>query len=431
MRFAPRPENDFAQFIDTYYEECRARFDRIDGLAGKWMFRDLIPGMSDFDTRFIVRDGQTADDWCRMSTAVGEAHLSLCTRYPAWARNLEHLPGVNVTWAELTGARTYYPEYRQWSYYRTEEPGRMREALAALDRRPWIVEDEYFHLKRFCTFYGRYDRGIDPCINLGGQANKYPLHSRLMHYFAPPVQAALSLLDRRPVVGKFEALETAAQRFPQLACWAPVFEILHADYETPRWYEEPHLTRLEDVLEAGLRALAEALADVLRLVPSGSGPDVGAWKRALAHAPVDPAMKLFDNAKFSRLMKGRLLFYARAPAHFDTEFLIRNELGRIDGNFFVVPFRTFWRVRTGETVDDAPAVLDRLRGELLTGDEVRCAREFHELASREWPAGAERKAALAIAQVFDGFYHALHKVSEAALASSPPAAAARRGGSAQ
>ena len=77
MRFAPRPENDFADYIRTYYRECRARFDGIEAIAGKWMFRDLIPGMSDFDTRFIVRDGMTADDWCRMSTAVGEAHLRL------------------------------------------------------------------------------------------------------------------------------------------------------------------------------------------------------------------------------------------------------------------------------------------------------------------------------------------------------------------
>ena len=117
MRFAPKPENDFACFIQSYYNQCRHRFDKIEGIGGKWMFRDLMPGMSDFDTRFILSDDMTVDDWCRMSTAVADAHLMLCRKYPAWARNLEHLPGVNLTLGELATERSYYPEYQQWSFY--------------------------------------------------------------------------------------------------------------------------------------------------------------------------------------------------------------------------------------------------------------------------------------------------------------------------
>ena len=55
MKFAPRPENDFADYIRTYYEACRYRCDKIEAIAGKWMFRDLLPGMSDFDTRAPIR----------------------------------------------------------------------------------------------------------------------------------------------------------------------------------------------------------------------------------------------------------------------------------------------------------------------------------------------------------------------------------------
>ena len=71
MKFAPRPENDFADYIRTYYEACRYHCDKIEAIAGKWMFRDLLPGMSDFDTRFIVNDGMTVDDWCELSTTIG------------------------------------------------------------------------------------------------------------------------------------------------------------------------------------------------------------------------------------------------------------------------------------------------------------------------------------------------------------------------
>ena len=76
-----------------------------------------MPGMSDFDARLIVRDGMTAEDWCRMSTSIGEAHLALCQKPSCWARNLEHLPGINLVWSELTSEKTYYPEYEHSSFY--------------------------------------------------------------------------------------------------------------------------------------------------------------------------------------------------------------------------------------------------------------------------------------------------------------------------
>ena len=115
MKFAPKPENDFAEFIRIYYRECRYRFDKIEGIAGKWMFRDLTPGMSDFDTRLIASDDMTVDDWCKLSTAVGEVHLMLCEKHHVWARNLEYPPGVNPTWSELASERTYSSEYSHWT----------------------------------------------------------------------------------------------------------------------------------------------------------------------------------------------------------------------------------------------------------------------------------------------------------------------------
>ncbi|MBI3948643.1 MAG: hypothetical protein HY321_22215 [Armatimonadetes bacterium] len=412
MEFPPKPENDFAQYIRTYYDECRYRFPGIEAIAGKWMFRDLIPGMSDFDTRFIVRDDMTADDWCAMSVAIGEAHLELCRKYFCWARNLEHLPGVNLTWSELTSERQYYPEYRQWTYYHSENPARLTAALEALERRPWGVKDEYFHLKRFCLYFGRYNRTIDPAINLGVHEVKYPLHSRVMHYFSPPVMSAMCILEKRNIAGKFDSFEIAQRHFPRLGCWEALREILHAGYEAPRWYEEPLLSRLEDELEQALRVLAGALREVTTLVPPAAGLEIPAWKKALQEVPLDPALIIFDNAKFSRLMKGRLLFYARAPETFDTTWLIANELGRIGSSFFQVPFRTYWKIRSGESVADATTILDSLRGDPLTDAEVAATREFGRLTPGRWEPGTERELALAIAGVFDGFFRALSRISQ-------------------
>jgi hypothetical protein len=413
MKFAPKPENDFAEYIRTYYHECRYRFDRIEGIAGKWMFRDLVPGMSDFDTRFILNDQMTADDWCAMSSAIGEAHLAMCQQYPAWARNLEHLPGVNLTWTELTAERSYYPEFRQWAYYHAEHPDRISAALDQFARRPWDVKDEYFHLKKFCLYYGRYDRAIDPPINLSVHANKYPLHSRLMHYFSPPVLSAVCLLEKRTFGGKMDAFEWAARLFPDLRCWEMVSEILHANYETPRWYAEPDVTELEDALEQALHALAQALRDSITLVPPQAGLDIAAWRRALQQAPIDPALLIFDNAKFARLMKGRLWFYVHAPTHFATTWLIQNELSRIGQNFFRAPFQTYWQIRAGERVENPATILDQLGGDLLTQTEIEATREFDRLTSAPVQPGEEQSIAAAIIAVFDNFFQALHKISQA------------------
>jgi hypothetical protein len=337
----------------------------------------------------------------------------LCQKYSAWARNLEHLPGVNLTWSELTAERSYYPEFRQWTYYHTEHPDRISAALDQFARRPWDIKDEYFHLKKFCLYYGRYDRAIDPPINLSVHANKYPLHSRLMHYFSPPVLSAVCLLEKRNLGGKAEAFEWAAHLFPELACWEMVSEILHANYETPRWYAEPEVTELEETLERALRVLAGAVRESLTLVPRQAGVDIAAWRRALQQAPIDPALVIFDNAKFARLLKGRLWFYVHAPAHFATGWLIQNELRRIGHNFFRGPFQIYWQIKSGERVENPAAILDQLGEFLLTSAEVEATREFDRLTSEPAKPGQERALAAALVTVFDDFFHALDKISRA------------------
>ncbi len=421
MIFAPKPENDFAFFIRTYYEACRRRFDKIEAIAGKWMFRDLLPGMSDFDARFIVADDMTCDDWCRMSAAVGEAHHALCGKYPVWARILEHLPGVNVTWHELTAEETYYPEYLQWTFYHSSAPERLHQAERTLSDRGLDLKDEYFHLGRFCTYFGRYNRTIDRPINMGVHANKYPLHSRLMHYFAPPVHSAMFLLNRRAYVGKFDALEAACRLFPALRCWDYLWEILGRSYETPRWYDEDALEELEDSLEEGLNVIAAALRDVVTLIPPEIGIDISGWKRSLADIRIDPGMEFFHQVKFSRLMKGRLLFYGNAPEHFETDWLIRNELGRIGANFFTTPFRLLWRVIDGRDVESPIAVIDELQGDLLASDEIQAVKAFHRLTSVPAAAGEEKKAAVQIAGIFDDYYAVLWKIGRVVATARPAA----------
>jgi len=309
--------------------------------------------------------------------------------------------------------RCYYPEYKQWSFHHSENPRKLSKARQILNMRPWDIKDEYFHLKKFCLYYGRYNRTIDPAINLGVHENKYPLHSRIMHYFAPPVHSAMILLKQQNIAGKFEALEIASNTFPELKCWDIMWEILHANYETPKWYKEPYVSELEDALEDALKFLAVHLFEASSIIPKTAGLDISKWKQAINKIPVDPTMIIFDNAKFSRLMKGRLKFYANAPAHFDFIWLIKNELGRMGNNFFKIPFSTFWKIKTGEDIEKPERILAELKG-VLTDGEIEASKTFIKELSGNWKNGKERETARVIAGIFDEFFSGLNKVSEAA-----------------
>jgi len=413
MYFEPQPKNDFEEFFELYYAECRGRIPRNAALAGKWTFEDLIPGLSDFDTRFIVEDGMKTQDWCDMSAAVGEVHLDLCQRYPHWSRNLEHLPGINLMWSEIMDAESYYPEYPQWTFYRTEWPEKLEALESYLAQRSWDEKDEYFHLSKFCLYYGRYDRRIDPPINLGPYESKYPLHSRFMHYFCPPLQAALCILRRRPVRGKMETVRLSREMFPDIAVLGEMEEVVKRHYEVPELYEEPNLTHLEDRLEQALNTVRQRIAPHITLVSGAESKTVAEWRVCPEDVPMSPVLRAFGAGRFSRLMKGRLRFYAAAPPCFDSIWCIENELRRLRRNFFTIPFGIYWELATGEKVDDPATILSHLRPGILDQEELRATREFVRLTPGRRRAGEQKNIAAAIADVFDDFFSAQLKIVQA------------------
>jgi hypothetical protein len=399
VKFEPRPENDFRRFIDVYFEGCRAVCPKLAAIAGKWMFEDLVPGLSDFDTRFIFADGTTVQEWIGMSIGVGRVHTRTAKEFPHWARILEHLPGLNLTHAEMIDPRTYYPEFQQWTFYRGDE-----EVIDSIQRhlaeKPWGRRDELFHLKKFAAYFGPYRRGIDPPVNIGRWENKYPLHSRFMHYFAPPVQSALSLVRQTGIRGKLDALRWAGKVFPHPEVIDMTIDAVDRHYEIPEDYREPRLTELERTLATYLRDALACLAGRVTLIDIGPGDTPEQLKSKIAAVAVDPVERFFESAKFCRFMKGRLLFYAEEITGFDTAWLIRNELGRIVHNFYDQPLATFALARFGETLS-AERALDRLRGDVLPAEVCDGVQRFVRMSQAPPGTGEEKKRARQVAEVFE------------------------------
>ena len=423
MDFAPRPENDFRRFIDTYYTRCREVCPKIRAIAGKWEFEDLIPGLSDFDTRFIVDHSTTVEDWAQMSLAVGAVHTELAREEPQWARILEHLPGINLTAAEAAHPAMYSPEFRQWTFH-LGNPQIIAPIESSLGSKPWSARDELFHLKKIALYFGPYQRGIDPPINLGRWETKYALHSRLMHYFTPPVQAAVSLATRCTVRGKLESLRMARELFAQPHVIDIVLDTVARHYEVPDLYDDPGLEQLERELEGYLQTAWSRLAGCVSLIevdPADSREDL---RRKTAAVWYDPGDAVFSSLRFARFLKGRLLFYARSIPWFDSEWLIRNELGRMVANFHRTPLVAYGQIRFSEKL--APEeVLDRLRGNLLDDDVCDGVKAFVDLVNAPLAPGQERQRATEAAAAYDAIHTMIVALSADVLARGAAAEAKR------
>lgn len=408
MHFTPEPANDFQQFYETYLSRCRDRVPGICAIAAKWAFEDLIPGLSDFDTRFILHDAMNVDDWHAMSLAVGEVHTELATEVRHWARTLEHLPGLNLTVGEITNPLLYYPEFSQWTFYAGDRD--VLDAIgSALAAHIWCTRDEIFHLKKIAVYYGPYIRGIDPPINFGPWESKHPLHSRFMHYFAPPVQAMVSLLERRSVRGKLEALHLAQRLLPNPDVIDLVLEALDRHYEVPELYKAPRLVALERQLERYLSEAWASLAGHVALVHPEPGDTRQAVEGKVGTIPFDPIETFFTYTKFARLMKGRLIFYSQQIDWFDAVPLIENELGRIVKLFCQGPLEAYALAQWRQTLDMDTA-LERLRNRRLTGKEVDGVKQFARIAGAPRISGQERAQARAAAEAFDPVMSTIEKL---------------------
>ena len=399
MRFEKKPSNDFEDFIRTYYRRCLDACPQITAIAGKWTFEDLIPGLSDFDSRLIFSNDVGVFDWPEISTKVGKVHTELAVEHPDWARKLEHNPGINLTPSEMVDPVLYNPESRLWTFYEGNDDV-IRSFRQYLADKPWARRDEIFFLKKLATYYGPYQRGIDPPVNIGRWENKYPLHSRFMHYFTPPVQAAVALACKKAVRGKLAVLRKAREIFPNPRIIDMVLGAVENHYEIPEYYEEPKLSEIEAELQNYLHDAYVSLSNHVDLIKVGPNDTVGDIRAKVASIPVDAGERFCEGTRFGRLMKGRLHFYAAEIPWFDTTWLIPHELNRMVRNLVETPLKVFALAKWREKLMPEE-VLSRLEGNVL--DEQLCQHvgDFVNLASKEIPVSEQKQHAAEVAAHYD------------------------------
>jgi hypothetical protein len=404
----------FGEFRQCLAEETVRAFPQFVSLWGKWNPEDLIPFLSDFDSRLVCRAPMRPEDWVELDRVSGEIHLAMLKAHPDWARILEHTPGVCATEEEMLDDRTFHPETQQWSAY--SDCGEFCRRLQGFyEGGVWGNRHEVYFLRRFLYYYGPYQHGIDPPINLGAYEYKYALHSRLWHYFVPALQAALALVNRRAIRGKFETLHGWLQHFPSHPILLRALEIVGNHYESAELTDASALARLEADLFAFLQKVMRMVRERVTLIEMSDSMDSGAYKELVAGICPVPLMTIYDGVRFSRIRKGRYYFYLNSPAFFDAGRLIASETKWLKGYFTAPIFKAYAQLRWSQPALTLGEILHELRHGLIDARDEQLIRRVFSL-SLDGHGGHERDIIAQIAEVYAEYHLILERILADGLA---------------
>jgi hypothetical protein len=412
---------EFFELAETYSERVAQEVPGFLATVAKWRSEDLIPGLSDIDTRIVCRD-MSPEEWMVFDQTVSDVHLSLVRERPEWSRKLEHEPGCCLTPGEAFDERLYHAEMAHWTFYCGDHDFifRLREYMRG---RTWEVRDQLHHLKRWLMFWGPYNREIDPPINIAPSMEpKYALHSRAMHYFVPSLQAGLSLMTRRSVHGKREALFRWLERLPNEPVLDETAHMLDVHYNVPALHDRDELYAYEARCYSFLRQIApQVLASQSAVeLPGNADLDesMAALRAGMASLKASPLTAVYDGLWGSRARRARYWLYLDAPEHFATEWLVRNEVGFLQRNFTAYTWRAYATLKWDEPDLSLSELLSRAQPDPLSADEAALVTDMFAIAERSKEPGLARSALRAAAERYGDYYAVLDKIYRDARARS-------------
>jgi hypothetical protein len=264
-------------------------------------------------------------------------------------------------------------------------------------------------------FWGPYNREIDPPINIVPPMEpKYSLHSRAMHYFVPSLQAALSLISRRTVHGKREALFRWLERLPGEQVLNETAHMLEVHYGVPALHDRDELYAYEARCYSFLRGIApQVLASQSAVdIPSDADLDQAmvALRAGMAAQKANPLTAVYDGLRGSRARRARYWLYLDAPEHFATEWLIRNEVGFLQRNFTHNTWRAYATLRWDQPDLPPSDLLSRAQPEPLSADEAALVSDMFAIAERSKEPGSARSALREAAERYGDYYVVLDKI---------------------
>ena len=410
----PFGQEEFDRFCEDYYRPIVSSHPHIETVVSKWPRETLIPDFSDFDGRLIASDDIDRSTWPAVDDLCGRIHRDLIVRHPEWLRILEHTPGIAITWSEIYDEALYQPETHHWGFFLGNEEEFMR-LRNWLDSREWEERDEYYYLNRFFYYYSPYIHGIDPPTNMGNLADRYAVHSRILHYCVPALQAALSLIRKKPVRGKMETIAGWMELRPSDGIFEDFITKIRCRYRCEEAEDDAKMLRLEEECWKRLQIAMAELPAVVDVIDMKDGAGFEAWKERLATFPENPLMTIFNGVRFARIRKGRYWCYLNVPDHFDVSWLIPNEFTWLRRWFTESIFRCYGRLKCGEDRATLETVLEAMQPDVTDAEGAAAVREVFRIAFADCPKGSEGEPLRTVMDVFPRYEGVLESLLEDSL----------------
>ena len=366
---------EFFDLAEQYAIRCANRFAAAHLLVAKWRPEDLIPGLSDLDSR-VICDDMNPERWLAFEEEASAVQLEFMREDPEWNRKLEHTPGTCISSKELLDEALYESEMHTWNYYwgDSELYLRFQDYLAS---KPWDQRDEYYQLKRWLTFWGRYNKDLDPLVNVpAALVFRYGLHSRCLHYFVPALHAALGLLKRRPMHGKRETLYHCMEIYPRERVLLEVADLVDRQYKTSQYDDPASLQAFDDRLFAFLQVLAPQVLEAVTIVDLEGQRTMENLRAKLKDYSRHPLQAIFHALRVFRIRRGRYYCYLNAPEGFELDLMIPREVALLGNATVETPWKTYGRLLWGEDNLSVPQVWQRLNPGFLSPEELRVAMEI-------------------------------------------------------
>ena len=401
---------DFFELCAWFGEHWSEQFPAFSLWTCKWRPEDLIPGLSDLDPRVICDEIGPAD-WVRLDEVAYRTHLEITIARPEWARKLEHTPGVCSTKAEVLDEALFQPEMRNWDFYWGDREF-FNQIKALIQNRTWGAIDEYYFLtQRFVPWWTPYNREIDPPVNIPANIlPKYALHSRAMHYFVPCIKAALTVINRDSLTGKRESLYRWLQYYPKEPVLHEVAHMLDVHYEVPWLEDKQEWYAFEERLWQFIQKITPEVLRAVSIVDLGDDVSMENLRRELKQVQGQPMMTLYNGVRFSRIRRGRWMFYLNPPDHFDTGHVCYSETKWLAGTFTTPIFDSYAQIKWGEKGFPLKEILARMTTDLIDESEAKIIRQVFAAAAGRPTVSEARQRLTQAAEVYSDYYLILERM---------------------
>ena len=364
-------EMDYPALAQSYYVRCREGFPGLRGLVLRGSREDMIPGVSDIDMRLICQEGNPSV-WLALDEVVQKVHLGFVTRGLPYRRALEHPPGACVTVEEALDAALFHPEMRHWDWCAGDET--VRQSLTRhLESLPWGERDERHHLS---VFVGALQPKVPPVRTQGLQVPERHrgVASVALHAFLPALQAALSLMERRAVAGRLEAVRRWLQLRPSDPLLTQMLEAAERGFDLSPDEDEAAAADLR----RRCRQFLQEIAPQVMVAAQFAGSQLE--EAQSARWPVDPLRALHDAVRYFRIRRSHYRCFLGLVPDAELDYLILNEIHTLRSLLTLPALRAYAALKWGQPEAIPEEVLDRMDSQLASSAEKDAVRQLCQLS---------------------------------------------------